>query len=1345
MNNSLAKFIDDIIQYDDINEILKSYKTFSKKGIVYERLWDIIIKLGFCDIFPKNRSNHLTGNSNNGKLKQVKSIKNYLENNKVSSGNSGGVSDISLYDTETEEFIFISSKYPKDKEDIKNQKSVGYYDIQNIISVIDDNKEIYKKYSIYLLVPNKANVLKKVRGANKSSNYITKYMKETNILDKHDLQRYFEIFKEEIIKYDISDYDNIFLSGKESLKLRFHQDLITEKTLSLIGEGYKSFLWGCKCRSGKTYMTGGLIVKLVEEREKANILIITPAPTETAPQFTDDLFNKFDEFTQFKIHHIKNSKKIPTEFGNMNIIIASKQLLQKYINDRTIKSIKNLKLDGIIFDENHFTGTTELSKQIIDSYSSKNTFRLYLTATYNKPLKEWNITKECQMYWDIEDEQICKHIYDGNDKIHLLKEKHGNMVDFILNKYKNQNDLFQPYNVMPNMNLMTSLFDQMRYEMIKESIQDSKYGFSYDTLLSLNKGKNKFNYEKEVLLLLRYISGSQKETDYKYGDKSIFGRINKICIENESRVPFTQIWFLPPNNINEISICLVNCMMKDKLLKMYDVFVINSKNTQLQKDVKDEINKRELIAKENGKHGLILLVGNMLTLGITLDNCDIVILLNNSLSSDKVFQQMYRCMTEGYKKKFGFVVDLNISRVLNTCVNYGITKQNLNIEDKIKYLIDYHLINIDVDMMESKKINSDDIVSKLMDIWKNDPINSFSMLLRNLDNDLVEFDNDTQKLINKTFIGGCDDKTKLTIELKDDEDEIQEIQDGKEKIKKEDINDVSDNNTEETEKIDKEKYISFTKDILPCIIPLSCILTMKDNNKDFVNMLTSIKENPELIEIFNDQTYIWWNKGDIVNFIIDIVNKYFDKKSNAYNISINFKMALKSLIDRPKELMELINECLKPKDVEKKKFGEVFTPMNLVNDMLDKLDEYYNKENDKSIFEEKDFKWFDPANGMGNFPIAIYLRLMEGLKSVIKNRSERKKHILENMLYMSELNKKNVFVCKQIFDINDEYKLNLYCGDSLEIDTTKLWGVNKFDVIIGNPPYQKDNKKTNKARGGTNNNLYIDFIKYSLNNVSKNGYISLIHPISWRKINSKIFEDIKRIDIKFIALNYGGNYFKNVSVKTDYYILKNNNHNKSTVVEYLYNKKTYSSEFYMDKNMKFIPNIFNSEINSIFEKINKYGVQYECIISSDCHKVRPHVKKLNDDIFKYPLFNTSGNPYQYFSSKQHKHQTKKKVIMSNSGKLAPFYDNGKYGTTQDSMYILVLNKKEGDIIVKTLSTKIFKFIITICQWGNFRNEASLFTFLKYPDINMIDKIDENTIYDYYKFTEKEIKSVDKFI
>ncbi len=54
-----------------------------------------------------------------------------------------------------------------------------------------------------------------------------------------------------------------------------------------------------------------------------------------------------------------------------------------------------MKLDIIGFDENHFSGTTDLSKDILNSYTTKNTIKIYLTATYNKPLKEWNIPLEC--------------------------------------------------------------------------------------------------------------------------------------------------------------------------------------------------------------------------------------------------------------------------------------------------------------------------------------------------------------------------------------------------------------------------------------------------------------------------------------------------------------------------------------------------------------------------------------------------------------------------------------------------------------------------------------------------------------------------------------------------------------------------------------------------------------------------------------------------------------------------------------------------------------------------------------------------------------------------------------
>ena len=507
VNTTIKEFIEEIIKHNNIHSILDKCISQQEKGFVFERLWDIIIKFGFCPYFPNNKFVHKIGNTNNGIAKDLKNLKRYIEKNKVYSGNSSGCSDITLFDKTNEEYIFISSKYPKSDDDLKNQKLVDYYDIQNILGVILKNKDIYTKYKIYLLVPNKKNVLKKVKKASPTSSYITIHMKEECILDKNDLNDYFILFKENIIKNKLEDVNEIYLNPKENLQLRFHQELITRKTCDLIEEGNKTFLWGCKCRSGKTYMVGGIIIKQFEIKGKLNVLIITPAPTETAPQFTDDLFNKFKDFNKFKIHQIEGIKDIENiELEENNIFVMSKQLLQRYINENTIEKIKDLKLDIISFDENHFSGTTNLSKDILKSYSSKNTVKIYLTATYNKPLQEWNIPLECQMYWDIEDEQICKNILVDETNINKLREKHGKIyVDETINSFNGltNNQIFKQYENMPELHVISNIFDSQRYEIIKEHLNtENKMGFCFDTLFGLNKTKTKFCFENDVRTIL---------------------------------------------------------------------------------------------------------------------------------------------------------------------------------------------------------------------------------------------------------------------------------------------------------------------------------------------------------------------------------------------------------------------------------------------------------------------------------------------------------------------------------------------------------------------------------------------------------------------------------------------------------------------------------------------------------------------------------------------------------------------------------------------------------------------------------------------------------------------------
>jgi len=258
-------------------------------------------------------------------------------------------------------------------------------------------------------------------------------------------------------------------------------------------------------------------------------------------------------------------------------------------------------------------------------------------------------------------------------------------------------------------------------------------------------GGDSFNYTGEVDKFLQYISGDGTiDMNVAVRDtKCIFERIKKISQIENSRTrlnngDFTsQLWFLPfgvDMLIDKVSCCLKERMLKNRVLKNYEIKIVNSKKDYKVKDLKEEIKNWEFKAKEEGKDGLILLAGNQLTLGITLPFVDVVFLFNDIVSSDKIIQMMYRCMTESINnsdndkinsgmKKMGFVVDLNISRVLNTCLDYNVYKKDLNVEQKISYLVENNLINIDSDLFQGKE-NKTKLVEKLLHIWKADPINN---------------------------------------------------------------------------------------------------------------------------------------------------------------------------------------------------------------------------------------------------------------------------------------------------------------------------------------------------------------------------------------------------------------------------------------------------------------------------------------------------------------------------------------------------------------------------------------------------------------------------------------------
>lgn len=134
--------------------------------------------------------------------------------------------------------------------------------------------------------------------------------------------------------------------------------------------------------------------------------------------------------------------------------------------------------------------------------------------------------------------------------------------------------------------------------------------------------------------------------------------------------------------------------------------------------LKETIQTIERNALEYGK-GLVLLSGDVAKMGISLKCVDVVCMMNTNKDADDIIQKMYRALTDDPPtKKNGFIIDLDIKRIVTAMFDYDIRRRPLSrvgdekeVKERLDSIMELCNWGQDAYMEDRKGIDFDDVMN----------------------------------------------------------------------------------------------------------------------------------------------------------------------------------------------------------------------------------------------------------------------------------------------------------------------------------------------------------------------------------------------------------------------------------------------------------------------------------------------------------------------------------------------------------------------------------------------------------------------------------------------------------
>ena len=418
-----------------------------------------------------------------------------------------------------------------------------------------------------------------------------------------------------------------------------------------------------------------------------------------------------------------------------------------------------------------------------------------------------------------------------------------------------------------------------------------------------------------------------------------------------------------------------------------------------------------------------------------------------------------------------------------------------------------------------------------------------------------------------------------------------------------------------------------------------------------------------------------------------------------------------------------IQANLSVRNLEKNKYGEVFTPYSYICDLLDQLP--------ARVWRDPRLRWLEPASGIGNFCLVIYMRLMDGLADAdaFPDQVARHEHILRNMLFMVEINEENVARTRDLFGP----LVNIRCADFLAEGVGAGAGEGA-DIVIGNPPFQtpRDSARTSSKGGQT---LWDKFIVKSLGILRHNlppgsetcveRFLCFITPPAWRKPNSPhglwTMMTSEPCSLQYLHMIDKKTAIRDLCVqqRMDLFVVRVASDDSDATCRVI----TCASDgntlnIISPRDWPFLP---NSEFESIRGMLAPAG--------PDPHRVLYDRSAYGSDLphmspeylageFIYPVVHTMtrrglGLWYSNTKTRGTGHFGKAKVILNFNEKLYPYLDySGEYGMGQFSFGLPGGSAAEGEAMVRALNSPRFQAIVRATKWGAYQTDRRMFEYFR---------------------------------